>query len=256
MSSRGKRLELLLIAVASAGPLLAFAVWAYLPAQPHAYPSLEALLLNTYRSAASPLPAGAMNLRLAALLSLVVFALVLMRGSLLSRSGAAFAGVLSSALLVSPQLVPFAMQGEGVASAVLWTGVWLLAVLFTRRLLSRLGAAAAPLAALLILLGFILSVRSAAEVVLRSEPPLFVLAEAARAPDSSRAQLALGMHLLAIGGEGEAQPVLRAVGARLEARYAKEGRKDLLEIASYLARWTPDAMDLRPAQTQPEKGEH
>jgi hypothetical protein len=99
----------------------------------------------------------------------------------------------------------------------------------------RLPATAVPVAVLCLFAGVGLSVRTAAEVTLRSQPPLFVLAEAVRSPQSARAQLAVGLHLYSIGGVAEALPYLRDAGQAILRRYEGSGDEAMLTAARQLA---------------------
>lgn len=216
-------------------PLFIFALWAYSPAKPYAYPDVPTLLSTPYTSAAAPLPAAELKIRQVVLLAVALgstFALLqFSRGG----KGSLLCGVLGSLLLVQPSAVPWILSAEPVNQLLravgLFAGGVMAAVLFAR----HFPAVIVPLAAWSLFVGVILGVSSAETVVTRSNPPLFVLSEYVRKPDSAEAQLAVGMHFLAIGGREEALPYLRFAGKELSKRYTPEQAPELSAITVRLA---------------------
>jgi len=229
---------LILTGFVSAFPLLALVSWAYLHAIPYAYLSVEELLLQTYYAAAVPLPMTFFYSR-AALICIYICALILF---LLHRSNkraeAVLAGVMSSFILTMPVFVPTLLGASEAAVAILWLVVLGGCAIGVQGLVVRASAVTAPLVVAFLLVGSYLSVISSAEIVLRSKPPLFVLANAARNQSKPDAQLALGMHLLSIGGGKEVEPILREAGRALELRFRQSGEEELLRVAVQVAAWS------------------
>ncbi|MFT4769030.1 MAG: hypothetical protein ACI8RN_002170 [Glaciecola sp.] len=238
MSLARTNFSLIVVGLVSTLPLVVLMGWAYAPAMPHAYPSVEELLLNTYHSAAAPMSITHLYLR-QTLVLVYVFAVVL---CLLRRTdtffGAALAGVMASFILTIPAIVPAVLAGAGVLKAVVWLLALGACAVIVQGAAVRMPAVVAPLAVAFVLTGSYLSVRTSAEVVIRSNPSLFVLTNAARNPTLPSAQLALGMHLLAIGGGREVEPILREAGRGLVKRFRTSGDDDLLPIAMQVAAWS------------------
>lgn len=223
------------VALAAALPLLTLVLWAYEPALPYAYPDVTELLLSVYQSAATPLERSAFIARLcgAMLLALLALAVLLIRAENLYLS--MLCGVLASSILTQPILVSWILAAEEFLPFI----STVLACLFLSFLLievtRRLPAAAAPIAILCLLLGVSATVRTAGDIVVRSEPALFVLYNGAERPNDPEAQLALGMYLLSIGGECESVPYLSRAGETLAARFTAEEEAELRSVALYLA---------------------
>jgi hypothetical protein len=218
-------------------PLLLLALWAYVSAFPFQYPTVDELLLDPYSSAADALPEAFMRIRQLGVLIYICVLLVVMLRGVRTRSQAVLCGVLASAISTLPVIVPMVLQGEAIILSLLALLLAGVAVFGLRALAIRGPATAAPMTAITMIAGLLFGIQSAAEVALRSNPPLFVLANAARSPESLQAQLALGMHLLYIGGDEEAQPIILNVGEKLVEQYTDSGDDDLLAVAKELVIW-------------------
>lgn len=235
------------IAICAAVPLFMLVWWAYDPAQAYRYPTVSELLLAPYKTAAILADQAGLVRRQLCAVGFAVLALVLFLWTN-GRGGnrAILCGVLASCLLTPPPLVDWILGGESITSAlggvsVAALGAWLLLLLAR-----RFPAIALPLALLCFLAGVGAAIRTAGDIVIRSEPMLYVLNNAARSPNDPAAQLALGMHLMSIGGDCEAAPYLRQAGQQLSERFSKEDQLDLYNVAVFLADFkaAPDNTEL------------
>jgi hypothetical protein len=88
--------------------------------------------------------------------------------------------------------------------------------------------------ALCLLIGSLLTVRTAVRVTLISNPPLRVLHDVGRDPHSPRANLAMGYHLLSLGSEEQASAYFDVAGRLLLQQIDREADPRLFEAAREL----------------------
>lgn len=220
-------------------PLAALAFWAYAPASPYDYPTLTDLLLSSYTTAAQPGDPTAMLIRAGALLFLAVLltGLLLWQCKQQRAASSLLAGACGAFLLTQPSLVPWVLQGNAqsgwIALVGVFTGAGVLVVA-----VQRLPACAVPLILLIFLGGIGTAVAAASAALLRSNPPLFVLEQATRQPQMPAAQMALGMHLLSIGGMQAASPHFRLAGQQLLSTVDPQQQPEVYAAAERLVELT------------------